>query len=121
MYYVYFQLNPDGTYNGELTYAATDTPVSCTVTLAFDATNGYQASVPTACLPGVTTFQWYAYSLYDTVSAGPGPERGPRLRAGHPGPEHQQRHRLRAARRRAAPDRADDDAGHHARVLALRP
>jgi hypothetical protein len=66
LYYAYFQLNPDGTYNGELTYAATDTPVSCTVTLAFDTTNGYQAQVPTACLAGITTFRWYAYSLYDT-------------------------------------------------------
>ena len=65
-YYAYFQLHPDGTYDGELTYAATDTPVSCTVTLAFDTTNGYQASVPTACLPSVTSFQWYAYTLYDT-------------------------------------------------------
>jgi hypothetical protein len=67
-YYAYFQLNPDGSYNGELTYAATDTPVSCTVTLAFDTTNGYQASVPAACLPNVASFHWYAYSLYDTVS-----------------------------------------------------
>jgi hypothetical protein len=73
-YYAYFQLNPDGSYNGELTYATTDTPVSCTVTLAFDTTNGYQASVPTACLPGVTTFQWYAYSLYDTVPVAQDPK-----------------------------------------------
>ncbi|MGA2835979.1 MAG: hypothetical protein ABSF84_05220 [Acidimicrobiales bacterium] len=73
-YYAYFQLNSDGTYNGELTYAATDTPVSCTVTLAFDSTNGYQASVPTACLPGITTFQWYAYSLYDTYSRAQDPK-----------------------------------------------
>ncbi len=68
LYYAYFQLNPDGTYNGELTYAATDTPVSCTVTLAYDPTNGYQAQVPTACLVGVSSFRWYAYSLYDTTS-----------------------------------------------------
>ena len=65
-YFAYFQLNPDGSYNGELTYAATDTPVSCTVTLNFSPTLGYQAVVPTACLPGVTSFQWLAYSLYDT-------------------------------------------------------
>ena len=67
-YFAYFQVNPDGSYNGELTYAATDTPVSCTVTLTFNTTLGYQAQVPTTCLPGVTTFGWYAYSHYDTVS-----------------------------------------------------
>jgi hypothetical protein len=66
-YFAYFQLNPDGSYDGELTYAVTDTPVSCTVTLDFSPTLGYQAVVPTACLPGVTSFQWLAYSLYDTV------------------------------------------------------
>jgi len=67
-YFAYFQLNPDGTYDGELTYASTDTPVSCSVTLSFSAARGYQADVPTACLPGITTFQWLAYSLYDTAS-----------------------------------------------------
>ena len=67
LYYAYFQLNPDGTYNGELTYAATDTPVSCTVTLAYDNVKGYQANVPVACLAGVSSFRWYAYSLYDTT------------------------------------------------------
>jgi hypothetical protein len=75
-YYAYFQLNPDGSYDGELTYAATDTPVSCTVSLAFDTTNGYQASVPAACLPGVTNFSWYAYSLYDTVPLAQDPKGG---------------------------------------------
>jgi len=67
LYYVYFQLNPDGTYDGELTYAATDTPVSCTVTLAYNTSLGYQANVPTVCLAGVSSFRWYAYSLYDTM------------------------------------------------------
>jgi hypothetical protein len=67
LYYAYFQLNSDGSPAGELTYAATDTPVSCMVTLAFDPTNGYQASIPAACLPGVTSFQWYAYSFYSIV------------------------------------------------------
>ena len=66
-YFAYFQLNPDGSYNGELTYAATDTPVSCSVSLSFDANAGYQARFPAACLAGVTSFQWFAYSLYDTV------------------------------------------------------
>ena len=63
-YYVYFQMNTNGTYDGELTYAANDSQVSCTVTLTFDTTNGYQAAVPAACLPNVTSFQWFAYSLY---------------------------------------------------------
>ena len=66
-YFAYFEVNRDGSYNGHLTYAATDTEVSCTVTLDFNTTVGYQAVIPTACLPGVTSFQWLAYSLYDTV------------------------------------------------------
>jgi hypothetical protein len=66
-YYAYFQLNPDGSYDGVLAYAASDTPVSCTVTLSFNTTVGYQAVVPIACIPGLTTFQWFAYSLYDTT------------------------------------------------------
>jgi hypothetical protein len=72
-YFAYFQLNPDGTYNGELAYTATDTPVSCTVSLSFNTTAGYQAVVPSACLPGVTSFQWLAYSVYDTVPRGQDP------------------------------------------------
>ena len=66
-YFAYFQLNPNGTYNGELTYASNDAPVSCNVSLSFNTAVGYQAQVPTACLPGVTTFQWLAYTLYDTI------------------------------------------------------
>jgi hypothetical protein len=65
LYYAYFELGSDGSPTGVLKYAATNTPVSCTVTSAFDATNGYQTSVPAACLPGVTSFQWYAYSFYN--------------------------------------------------------
>jgi len=64
LYYAYYQLTSSGTPAGELTYAATDTPVSCTVSLAFSSALGFQASVPTACLPGVSKFQWYAYSFY---------------------------------------------------------
>jgi hypothetical protein len=66
-YFAYFQVNADGSYNGALKYAATNTLVSCTVTLGFNTSAGYQAMVPTACLPGVSIFQWFAYTLYDTV------------------------------------------------------
>ncbi len=66
-YTVYFHLNPDGSDDGTLTDTATNTTVSCNVALSFSSTSGYQAVVPSACLPGVTTFQWFAYSIYDTV------------------------------------------------------
>jgi hypothetical protein len=73
-YFAYFQVNPDGSNNGELTFAATDTAVSCTVSLTFNTTVGYQAVVPTTCLPGVTSFEWYAYSKYDTVPLAQDPD-----------------------------------------------
>lgn len=72
-YVVYFQVNPDGSYDGELSYAANDSPVSCDVALGFNPNVGYEASVPTACLPGVSAFQWSAYTLYDTAPASQDP------------------------------------------------
>ena len=73
-YGVYFQMNPDGSFDGELTYVATDTPVSCVVDLSYNATVGYQASLASACLAGATSFQWFAYSNYDTVSRSVDPD-----------------------------------------------
>ena len=117
-YYAYFQLNPDGTYNGELTYAATDSPVSCTVTLAFDPTNGYQARVPTACLPGVTSFRWYAYSLYDTVPPAQDPKGADGY--GRPIPDPTTNEGTVYAPGVAAPP-TDSHPRHQPGLLALRP
>ncbi len=72
-YYAYFQLDSAGHLDGELAYASNDAPVSCNVSLTFNTNVGYQAQVPTACLPGVSSFQWFAYTLYDTVPAAQDP------------------------------------------------
>ena len=121
LYYAYFQLNPDGTYNGELTYAATDTPVSCTVTLAFDTTNGYQARVPTACLAGVTAFRWYAYSLYDTSPRSQDPNGANGYGRAIPDPNTNGGTVYASAVTAPQPPVPDHDSRHPPGLLAVRP
>jgi len=65
-YEVYFQVNPDGTPDGELAFEFSGDPISCAVTLTYSATAGYQASLAAACLPGVTSFAWNVFTNYDT-------------------------------------------------------
>jgi len=63
---VYFEVNPDGTPDGELAFELSGDPTSCAVTLAYSATAGYQASLAAACLPGVTSFAWNVFTNYGT-------------------------------------------------------
>lgn len=63
----YFSLNSSDQYAGSLYDYYTGLSTPCPVRLSFDATSGYQAILPSSCLPGVTSFQWLAYSFCDTV------------------------------------------------------
>ncbi len=67
-YAVYYDLDASGNYAGTLFSFLSGQTIACQVTLAFDPTNGYQASLPASCLQGATSFQWLVYSFYDTVS-----------------------------------------------------
>ena len=100
-YDVYFQVSSNGAPEGELTHELSGAPVSCNVTLSFSAITGYQASLATACLPGVTSFQWNVFTNFDTVSEATDP-------AGHD------------AFGKALPDRRDGGAVFAPTVTAAR-